>query len=51
MRSSIFLGLLLLASPVAAAGTAVDEPSSLALFGLGVLGVIVGRQTARRNRD
>jgi hypothetical protein len=29
-------------------GTRIPEPSSLALFALGVLGVIVGRQASRR---
>ena len=43
--------LLSLTSPAFAAGTAVPEPSSLALFGLGVLGVVVGRYGARRRRD
>ena len=40
--------LLLAAAPAHAAGTAVAEPSSLALFALGVIGVIVGRQSAKR---
>lgn len=43
--------VLLSATPAAAAGTAVSEPSSLALFALGVLGVIVGRQSSRGKRD
>ncbi|MFA9199808.1 MAG: PEP-CTERM sorting domain-containing protein, partial [Cypionkella sp.] len=36
--------LLAAASPARAAGTAVSEPSSLALLALGVLGVVVGRR-------
>jgi hypothetical protein len=51
MRSALFIVLLAAASPALAATTAVPEPSSMALFGLGVLGVIVGRQGARRKRD
>lgn len=51
MRVAIAALIGLLASPAQAAGTAVAEPSSLALFALGVLGVIIGRQSARRRRD
>lgn len=51
MRFPLALLLLFVATPAMAASTAVSEPSSLALFALGVLGVIVGRQTARRKRD
>ncbi|MGX7926595.1 PEP-CTERM sorting domain-containing protein [Tsuneonella sp. HG094] len=51
MRLLLPLFVLLFASPAAAAGTAVSEPSSLVLFALGVLGVIVGRQSSRRKRD
>lgn len=40
------------ASPaLAGAGSAVPEPSTLMLFGLGVAGVIIGRQGGRRPRD
>jgi hypothetical protein len=44
---------LLAAAPAHAQGAAqVSEPSQLALVALGVLGVIVGRNAAkRRNRD
>lgn len=35
----------------AGGGTPVAEPSHLALFGLGVLGVVVGRAGARKRRD
>ena len=48
------LALSFLASPAHAwTGTPIPEPSNLALFGLGVLGVIVGRRAAakRRKRD
>ncbi|TCJ38360.1 PEP-CTERM sorting domain-containing protein [Parafrankia sp. BMG5.11] len=51
MRIAISFVFLVIASPAMAAGTAVPEPSGLALFGLGVLGVIVGRRGARRRRD
>ncbi len=51
MRTSCFIILLSIAAPAYAAGTAIPEPSTLALFGLGVLGVIVGRQGSCRKRD
>ena len=52
MRYLAPLVLLLSAAPAAASGgTEVPEPSSLAIFGLGVLGVIVGRQAAKRRAD
>lgn len=44
--------LILAAAPTAALaqsiGTQVDEPANLALFGLGLVGLIVGRQAAKR---
>ncbi|ANY20188.1 hypothetical protein A6F68_01675 [Tsuneonella dongtanensis] len=51
MRDAFTLFLLVLPAPAMAASTAVAEPSNLMLFGLGVLGVVVGRQTSRRKRD
>ena len=51
MRFAIPLMLLGFASPALAAGAAVPEPSSMALFGLGVVGVLIGRHGARRKRD
>jgi len=51
MRFALPLLFLAVATPALAAGTAIPEPSSLALFGLGVLGVLVGRHGARRRRD
>lgn len=43
---------MLLAAPVnASAGAAVPEPSDLALFILGLLGVIVGREVAIRYKQ
>jgi hypothetical protein len=49
MRVAAILLLTLLSAPAFAGnGTAVPEPSSMALFGLGVLGVIVGRRGARK---
>ena len=51
MRFAIPLMLLGFASPALAAGAAIPEPSSMALFGLGVVGVLIGRHGARRKRD
>ncbi|WP_229658511.1 PEP-CTERM sorting domain-containing protein [Tsuneonella deserti] len=51
MKFAISLMLLGFATPALAAGAAVPEPSAMALFGLGVLGVIVGRRSARGKRD
>ena len=45
------LVLLATATPALAQASAVPEPSSLLLLGLGVAGVIVGRQTSRRRKD
>lgn len=43
------LAALLAATPALAQGsTSIPEPSDMALFGLGVLGVILGRRGARR---
>jgi hypothetical protein len=36
------------ATPVLAQANAVAEPSSMLLLGLGVAGVIIGRQSGRR---
>jgi hypothetical protein len=44
--------LLVLAAPAHAQGAAqVSEPSQLALVALGVLGVIVGRNAAKRRKS
>ncbi len=51
MRTAFALIFLGFATPALAAGAAVPEPSSMALFGLGVLGVVIGRRGARRKRD
>lgn len=52
MRIIAALAMLLTASPAMAAGWAVPEPSSAGLFILGVAGVVIGRQSARRrDRD
>lgn len=46
------LALLLLAAPAHAQGAAqVSEPSQLALVALGILGVIVGRNAAKRRKS
>jgi hypothetical protein len=53
-RPEIILPMLLTvatATPALAQSSAVLEPSSLLLLGLGVAGVIIGRQTSRRRRD
>lgn len=44
---------MLAAMPAAAsAGTSIPEPSDLALFALGLAGLIIGRQSVKRhNRD
>lgn len=39
------------ATPALAQANEVAEPSSLLLLGLGVAGVIIGRQGGRRRRD
>ena len=40
------------ASPAfAQAGTAIPEPSNLALFGIGLAGLVIGRQVAKRRAD
>jgi hypothetical protein len=49
--AAAFLALCAASPALAGAGTAVPEPSSLVLFGLGVAGVIIGRQGGRRPRD
>lgn len=54
-RFPLILSALVLAfaaSPaLAQTSTSVPEPTDLALFALGVVGLIVGRQGARRRRD
>lgn len=39
------------ATPAFAQGSAVPEPSTLVLFGLGAAGVIIGRCSGRSRRD
>jgi hypothetical protein len=38
-------------SALAATSSAIPEPSTLVLFGLGAVGVIVGRRGGRSRRD
>ncbi|GAA4042931.1 PEP-CTERM sorting domain-containing protein [Parerythrobacter jejuensis] len=53
MDRILALTLLVLAAPASAqSGIAIPEPSNWALFGLGVLGVLIGRFGIRsRRRD
>ena len=50
MRILATLVLLLVPAPALAAGAAIPEPSTSALFALGVIGVVIGRQAAKRRR-
>ena len=51
MHRLYILGLLALATPALAQnGATVSEPSDLALLGLGVIGVIVGRHVASKRK-
>jgi hypothetical protein len=50
-RVALTLLLASLATPALAQASAVAEPSSLLLLGLGVAGVILGRQGGRRRGD
>ena len=53
LRSSVAILLTSAwAVPAAAqAGTAIPEPSNLALFGIGLAGLVIGRQVAKRRSD
>ncbi len=48
--ATIIIGALAATPAFAWAGVQIPEPSNMALFGLGVGGVIVGRIAARRRR-
>ncbi|MGB7372570.1 hypothetical protein [Pontixanthobacter sp.] len=52
MRFILPLVLAVLASPAlaSASGARVSEPSNIALFGLGLVGLVVGRYVSRRRR-
>lgn len=39
------------APALAQAGIAIPEPSNLALFGIGLAGLVIGRQVAKRRAD
>lgn len=46
------LTLIIMAAPAAAGdGIQIPEPSNMALMGLGLVGLIVGRHTARSKRS
>lgn len=49
MRALPF-ALLVIAAPAEAAGTPLPEPSNLALFGLGLAGLVIGRRMAARRK-
>ena len=53
MRKILPAAILLSATSPAAAwsGTQIPEPSNLALFGLGLTGLIIGRQISKRRKD
>jgi hypothetical protein len=51
MRAIPFM-LLFLAAPVNAGGaTPLPEPSNLALFGLGLAGLVIGRRMAAKRKN
>ncbi|QSB43634.1 PEP-CTERM sorting domain-containing protein [Altererythrobacter sp. FM1] len=51
MRYIPAIVLLATATPAFAATAAVPEPGSMTLFAMGVIGLIVGRQAAKKRRD
>ncbi|MFT4027527.1 MAG: PEP-CTERM sorting domain-containing protein [Novosphingobium sp.] len=51
MACAALLVALSTATPALANSSAVPEPSTLVLFGMGVAGVIIGRQHGRSRRD
>ena len=48
----LILSLVLLAAPAqaAAVGAQIPEPSNLALFGLGLTGLVIGRYAAKNRK-
>lgn len=47
----LILALIFVAAPAAAGkGIQIPEPSNMALMGLGLIGLVVGRHAARSNR-
>ncbi|MGB3377496.1 PEP-CTERM sorting domain-containing protein [Allopontixanthobacter sediminis] len=47
----LILALIFVAAPAAAGdGIQIPEPSNMALMGLGLVGLIIGRHTARSKR-
>ena len=48
--SALVLSILAAAPAMAAGGVSIPEPSDLSLFALGVVGLLVGRHTAKRRK-
>ncbi|HVR89880.1 MAG TPA: PEP-CTERM sorting domain-containing protein [Novosphingobium sp.] len=51
LAAAAVAGLAFATPALAQSTTAIPEPTDLALFGLGVLGLIIGRRGARRRKS